>query len=102
MRYTIIFSPQAEEDLLALRAHERVKVLDAIERHLRYEHRKESKSRSKRLQGYQWPQFRLRIDDIRAFYDVADSEEGERVEILSIREKAAAMGWLAIHGIGEA
>lgn len=33
MRYTIIFSPQAEEDLLALRAHERAKVVDAIECH---------------------------------------------------------------------
>jgi hypothetical protein len=36
LRYEIIFAPQAEEDLLALRANERGEVLDAIETHLRY------------------------------------------------------------------
>jgi mRNA-degrading endonuclease RelE of RelBE toxin-antitoxin system len=101
LRYTIIFAPQAEEDLLALRAHERAKVLDMIERHLSYEPEKESKSRIKRLQRYRWPQYRLRIDDIRAFYDVGDTTEGGEVEILAIRDKEAAMQWLAEHGISE-
>lgn len=41
--------PEAKEDLLALRAHERKKVLDGIEIHLRYEPEKVSKSRIKRL-----------------------------------------------------
>ncbi len=101
MRYTITFSLQAEEDLLALRAHERAKVLDAIELHLSYEPEKESKSRIKRLQGYRWPKYRLRIDEIRTFYDVVYTTEGGEVEILAIREKAAAMKWLAEQGIGE-
>ena len=70
MRYEIIFAPQAEEDLLALRANDRSEVLDSIETHLRYEPEKVSKSRIKRLEGLEWPQYRLRIGDIRTFYDV--------------------------------
>ena len=99
MHYTILFSPQAEDDLLALRATDRAKVLDTIEIHLSYEPTKESKSRIKRLQGYRRPQYRLRIDEIRAFYDVFYQEVEGMVEILAIREKAAAMEWLAEEGI---
>ena len=40
---------------------------------------KRSKSRIKRLRGLRHPQYRLRIDEIRVFYDV----EGDRVEILA-------------------
>ena len=98
MRYEIIFAPQAEEDLLALRAYERGEVLDSIETHLRYAPEKESKSRIKRLEGLEWPQYRLRIGDIRAFYDVFYLREGGMVEILAIREKNEAMRWLAEYG----
>lgn len=70
MAYDIFFTPEAREDLLSLRAHERKNVLDAIEIHLRHEPEKVNKSRIKRLQGMISPQYRLRIDDIRAFYDV--------------------------------
>jgi plasmid stabilization system protein ParE len=68
---------------------------------LSYEPAKESKSRIKRLQGYRRPQYRLRIDEIRAFYDVFYQEENGMVEILAIREKAAAMQWLAEQGISD-
>ncbi len=98
MRYEIIFAPEAEEDLLALRANERSEVLDAIEIHLRYEPEKTSKSRIKRLEGMEWPQYRLRIGDIRAFYDVFYMNEGGVVEVLAIREKSEAMNWLAEYG----
>lgn len=98
MRYEIVFAPQAEEDLLSLRANERSEALDAIETHLRYEPEKVSKSRIKRLEGLEWPQYRLRIGDIRAFYDVFYVREGGVVEILVIREKNEAMKWLAEYG----
>lgn len=98
MRYAIIFAPQAEEDLLALRANQRSEVLDAIEAHLRYEPERVSKSRIKRLEGLDWPQYRLRIGDIRAFYDVSHTSEGSVVEVLVIREKNEAMQWLAEKG----
>lgn len=98
MRYEIIFAPEAEEDLLLLRANERSEVLDAIETHLRYEPEKVSRSRIKRLEGIEWPQYRLRIGDIRTFYDVFYLHEGSVVEVLVIREKTEAMKWLLEYG----
>jgi mRNA interferase RelE/StbE len=98
LRYEIVFAPEAVEDLLTLRANERAEVLDAIEAHLRYEPEKASKSRIKRLEGLEWPQYRLRIGDIRAFYDVFYENQGGQVEILAIRAKNEAMQWLAEHG----
>jgi len=83
---------------LTLRANERAEVLDAIEIHLRYEPEKVSKSRIKRLEGLEWPQYRLRIGDIRAFYDVFYRDQGGQVEILAIGAKNEAMQWLAKHG----
>ncbi|MBW4616088.1 MAG: type II toxin-antitoxin system RelE/ParE family toxin [Desmonostoc vinosum HA7617-LM4] len=99
MRYEIIFSPEAEEDIAALKASDRAKALDAIETFLRYEPEKTSKSRIKRLQKMQKPQYRLRIDDLRAFYDVSYTDDGDgAVEVLRIREKSEAMRWLAEFG----
>jgi mRNA interferase RelE/StbE len=98
LRYEIIFAPEAEEELLVLRANERSEVLDAIEIHLRFEPEKVSKSRIKRLEGIEWPQYRLRIGDIRVFYDVVDLDEGAIVEVLVIREESQAMEWLAEYG----
>ncbi len=90
MRYEIILSPEAVEDLKRLSAHNRAMVKDLIEVHLRYEPTKASKSRIKKLQGLRHPQYRLRIDEIRVFYDV---EEGS-VEILAITSKSEATEWL--------
>jgi mRNA interferase RelE/StbE len=61
------------------------KTPDAVRDHLRYEPEKTSKSRIKRLEGLEWPQYRLRIGDIRAFYDVFYLREGGVVEVLAIR-----------------
>ncbi|MEM7538695.1 MAG: type II toxin-antitoxin system RelE/ParE family toxin [Chloroflexota bacterium] len=99
MKYDIIFAPEAEEDLDSLRAYDRSKVLDAIETHLRYEPEKVSRSRIKRLENMEWPQYRLRIDHIRAFYDVIYTTEGGMVEILAIREKSEAVKWLEEYGV---
>jgi mRNA-degrading endonuclease RelE of RelBE toxin-antitoxin system len=90
MRYEIILAPEAVEDLKLLDAHTRAKVKDLIEIHLRHEPIKVSKSRIKRLKGLRQPQYRLRIDEIRVFYDV----EGSKVEILAIISKARAAEWL--------
>jgi mRNA-degrading endonuclease RelE of RelBE toxin-antitoxin system len=53
-----------------------------------------SRSRIKRLRGLARPQFRLRVDEIRVFYDVAE----ERVEVLAIVSKAEAQAWLDDEG----
>jgi mRNA-degrading endonuclease RelE of RelBE toxin-antitoxin system len=40
------------------------------------------------------PQYRLRVDDVRVFYDVV----GTQVEILAIVSKSEAQTWLAQFG----
>jgi mRNA-degrading endonuclease RelE of RelBE toxin-antitoxin system len=91
MRYEIILAPEALRDLNRLKAHMRATVRDALEQYLRHEPAKISKSRIKRLRGLTRPQFRLRVDDIRVFYDVSAGA----VEVLAIVSKADAEAWLA-------
>ena len=90
MRYAIILSPEAADDLRQLKAHLRATVRAAIEKHLRHEPTKTSKSRIKRLRGMSRPQYRLRVDEVRVFYDVS----GSTVEILAIVPKSGAEAWL--------
>ena len=97
MRYEIILAPEAVEDLRKLKGHLRAEVRDGIERHLRHEPKKTSKSRIKRLRGIRRPQYRLRVGEIRVFYDVLERS----VEILAIVEKSQAASWLARVGGSE-
>jgi mRNA-degrading endonuclease RelE of RelBE toxin-antitoxin system len=90
MPFEIILSPEAVEDLRRLSAFERSKVRDALEVHLRHEPTKVSKSRIKRLRELTQPQYRLRVDDLRVFYDV----EGDEIQILAIVAKSDAAEWL--------
>ena len=96
MRYGIILSPEAVEDLDHLKANVRASVRDAIEAHLRHTPTKVGKSRIKRLRGMKRPQYRLRIDDVRVYYDVIESN----VEIIAIISKSDSAEWLA--RVGEA
>jgi mRNA interferase RelE/StbE len=50
--------------------------------------------RIKRLQGLRRPQYRLRVGDIRVFYDLS----GTTVEVLAIVAKSEAESWLAQFG----
>ena len=50
--------------------------------------------RMKRLRGLRHPQYRLRVGDMRVFYDVGDTT----VEILAIVAKSEAEAWLARAG----
>jgi mRNA interferase RelE/StbE len=72
----------------------RAKVKDLMEVHLRHEPTKISKSRIKRLRGLSRPQYRLRIDEFRIFYDVGINT----VEILAIITKSEAAKWLKKEG----
>ena len=91
MRFEIVLAPQAVEGLKALRADFRPGVLDAIELFLRHEPTQASKSRIKRLRGLDRPQYRLRVNEVRVFYDVTKTT----VEVLAIVSKAQAAKWLA-------
>ena len=94
MRYEIIFAPEAIQDLKRLSARNRSIVRDEIEKHLRFEPDKMSKSRIKRLRGIRRPQYRLRVGEIRIFYDIV----AEMVEVLAIVQKSDATTWLAEMG----
>ena len=90
MRYGILFAPEAAQDFKRLSARDRSTVKEAIERHLRHEPQRTSKRSIKQLQGISRPQYRLRIGEIRVFYDVVEP----RVEILAIIPKSKAAEWL--------
>jgi mRNA-degrading endonuclease RelE of RelBE toxin-antitoxin system len=94
MRFEIILAPEAVEDLRRLEANDRTAVKEALETHLRHEPTKTSRSRIKRLRGIARPQYRLRVEDIRVFYDVS----GSNVEVLAIVPKSEAESWLAQFG----
>ena len=82
------------KSLRKLDAHIRAEVKDAIEVHLRHAATEVSKSRIKRLRGLSQPQYRLRVADVRVFYDVTETE----VEILAIVHKDEAQAWLDEEG----
>ena len=94
MRFEILLAPEAVADLRRLEAPIRATVKEALERHLRRAPQKLSRSRIKRLRGLRRPQYRLRIGEVRVFYDVSKST----VEILAIVAKSGADSWLAQFG----
>src|SRR5213594_3397489 len=94
MRYEVALAPEAARSYRALPAYRRAAVRDALERHLRHEPTRVSKSRIKRLRGLSQPQYRLRVGEVRVFYDVTR----EAVQVLAIVTKAQAARRLAEHG----
>jgi mRNA interferase RelE/StbE len=98
MRYEVVLAPEAVRAFRFLTAYVRAEVRDALERHLRHEPTRVSKSRIKRLRGVSRPQYRLRVGEVRVFYDVTN----ETVEVLAVVTKAEAERWLAQHGTSDA
>ena len=94
MRFEIVLAPEAVEDLRRFKANERASIKEALETHLRHAPTKTSRSRIKRLRGLARPQYRLRVEQVRVFYDVS----GSTVEVLAIVPKLEAQPWLAQFG----
>jgi len=94
MAFEIILAPTAATALKNLSVPIRTGVTKALELHLPHEPTKVSKSRIKRLRGLTQPQYRLRVGDIRVFYDVTESQ----VQVLAIVTKAEAQSWLDQEG----
>jgi mRNA interferase RelE/StbE len=90
MPFEIVLAPEAVEDFKSLRADIRT----ALETPLRHQPVKVSRSRIKRLRGLRQPQYRLRVGEIRIFYDVT----GTTVQVLAIVTKLEADSWLAQFG----
>lgn len=93
--HKITFAPEAALDYRNLPAHQRAAVRDAVNVCLRHQPERESKSRIKRLRDLQKPQYRLRVGEIRVFYDVTS----RGVEVLGIVEKQGAADWLNRMGV---
>ena len=94
MAFDIVLAPEAVEDLRRLPANVRSVVRDALETHLRDRPTKVNRSRLKRLRGLRRPEYRLRVGEVRVFYDV----NGTTVEILAIVAKSEAEEWLKRFG----
>jgi mRNA interferase RelE/StbE len=90
-------APEAVQDLKALKASVRAIVRAELERLLRHEPRKTSRSRIKPLRGLARPQYRLRVGEVRVFFDVI----GTTVEVLAIVTKQEAETWLTQFGSPE-
>jgi mRNA interferase RelE/StbE len=91
MPYVIVLAPEAVVDLGSLAANLRATIKTALATHLRHEPGKTSRSRIKRLRGLRRPQYRLRVGEVRVFYDIS----GTTVEVLAIVAKSEAELWLA-------
>jgi mRNA interferase RelE/StbE len=92
--YRIVFTQNAVDDFNAMDARSRATIRDAVRLYLTHEPTKQSKSRIKRLRDLRHPQFRLRVDSVRVFYDVSDGD----VVILAIMSKEKTIQWLKEHG----
>ncbi|MDY6784823.1 MAG: type II toxin-antitoxin system RelE/ParE family toxin [Cyanobacteriota bacterium] len=94
MSYRVIITETALAHYRQLDARWRTAVKKALSVHLTHQPTKVSKSRIKRLKGLDRPQYRLRVDKIRVFYDIAD----DLVIVLAILPKERAVEWLIANG----
>jgi mRNA-degrading endonuclease RelE of RelBE toxin-antitoxin system len=94
--WAIVLAPEAVADLRRLSARHRSTVQAALEAYLRHEPTRVSRSRIKRLRGLARPHYRLRVEELRIFYDVVEAEA--TVEVLAIVPKSRAAGWLTAVG----
>ena len=93
--YELRLTTNAENDLRALDAKFRSAVITAMRAHLTHEPAKSSKSRIKRMRELKLPQYRLRVDGIRIYYDIGEGY----VMIHGIVPKEHTYDWLDEHGI---
>jgi mRNA-degrading endonuclease RelE of RelBE toxin-antitoxin system len=99
MKYQVVIAKSAEEVFKKLNAQVRSSLKSAMRTHLQTTPKQISKSRIKRLKGLRQPQYRLRVDRMRVFYDVND--KNNRVEVLGFVMKPETAKWLQEHGVPE-
>ncbi len=81
--FRIILKPDAVQDLKPLTRYVETTILDRMERHLRFEPARVSRSRIKRLRGPQPADYRLRVGAYRIFYRIV----GDEVHVLRVMHK---------------
>lgn len=94
MPHRIEYTALAIDQMRDLARHERRTVLDAVDEHLTHEPEKTSKSRIKRLRGFNVPAYRLRVGDWRIYYTV----ERRTVTVHGVAPKDHQDEWLSIYG----
>ena len=99
MKYAIVVAQTAQDSLKRFDARWQSVLFRAMREHLEHEPEKEGKSRIKRLCGLRQPQYRLRVDRVRIYYDVDDA--AKRVDVLGITLKEQSAQWLSQHGVPE-
>lgn len=99
MKYVVVVARDAQDQFAELDGRWRSRLKQEMRERLEHHPRRESKSRIKRLRGLRQPQYRMRVDDMRVFYDVND--EMSRVEVLGFVNKADTPEWLIQHGAPE-
>lgn len=89
----------AQTQFKELDARWRSTLKQAMREQLEAAPRHQSKSRIKRLRGLRQPQYRLRVGEMRVFYDVNEVER--RVEVLGFVKKPETLQWLQDYGVPE-
>ena len=97
MYYDIVIARSALEQFNRLDARRRSSVKEAMRKYLGRAPTTIGKSSIKRLRGLRQPQYRLRVEQVRVFYDV--NEEEKRVEVLGFVMKPEAADWLQEYGV---
>ena len=93
MSYTIQFSEGAARQMRALRGTDRAAVFDQSRRILSVNPALASQAKIKRLRGDVFPPYRLRVGELRIFYEVVEATKS--VIIHGVVTKAQAETWLA-------
>jgi mRNA-degrading endonuclease RelE of RelBE toxin-antitoxin system len=99
MRYEVIIAESAQAVFCQFDGRWRSTLKEALRDFLECEPKRGSKSRIKRLRGLRQPQYRLRVGEMRVFYDVNDGMQ--RVEVLGFVPKPETKEWLERHGVPE-
>ena len=93
MRFDIVFTPEALEDLRLFRKGERTRIIEAMEEQLSHEPHHETRNR-KRLRPNQMAEWVLRVDRFRVFYDIEEAARLVKVEAIGLKRGSC----LFIHG----
>jgi mRNA interferase RelE/StbE len=96
MPHDIRYVPTALEHLRGLSAHDRVTVVDAVDRQLRHQPEVVTRHR-KRMRPNPLAAWELRVGDLRVFYDFrAPTVEGESAEVvvLAVGRKVGNRLWI--------
>lgn len=86
--FIVQYAEEAVRDVAALRPFDQRKVMKAIENFLLHAPTQVSRSRIKRMMQPFWSQFRLRVDDLRVYYDVDATHR--TVHVLRVLQKGTA------------